>query len=899
MLLSLTTNAALSPPGLRLAVEIGLTDGFTITVPFFMDGWSIQIVGKGALATGLAVDIAPPSTITLVPPSGTLDGQLWFNLVGAPVAPATTLPIFGAAGSIAVQAGGITAGIGADFSWDAANNHATGEMAIQAGVSKGQVVIKSSDVDSFLSSLLPPDGLTANFDFTVGWSGSKGVYFTGSAGLETTIALNLSIGPLTIPTLYVAIDISSAGQLSLEASVAAGATLGPIAASVDRIGALATLAFQKGNLGPVDLSIGFKPPTGLGISIDAGPITGGGFISYDPPSGRYSGILSLSLYGISITAIGLLDTKLPDGQSGYSFLIIISATFTPIQLSFGFTLNGVGGLCGVNRSMITDAIQAGLKTGSISDILFPPDPVADAPQIISELSTIFPPATGQYVFGPILELGWGTPSLITAKLGVIIELPNPIVIAILGQLSMALPTEDDALVEIHVDVLGVLDVAKQLFEIIADIYDSRIVTFTISGGMALMLTWGDDANFIFSVGGFNPHYQPPAGFPSVDRITLALGSGDDLRLTLQAYLAVTSNSFQIGAKLELYMGLSSFNIDGWLGFNALITYSPFSFIVDFTAGLALRSGTSVLMGISVNGTLSGPTPWHAEGEASISILFFSISAHVSFTIGNAQSNPLPSINAWTPLQAAIQLPGNWTGALPADVQQIATLSPPEKNAAPILIDPSGTLTFQQKVLPLDQPLDTVGNAIPEQQSEFDLAGVTLGGASVPYTVIEGEFAPGQYRNLSDGDKLSLPSFEPMDAGFTVGGGTVDFGKQYDVNIVYETTIIDRTRPILALPYQIARDDTLAWAKAGAAAHAPLRTTGLAASMPDPRAPKLVTMPAEQYVIVSTVDLTPRPDIAAAGTKGDTFAALSAHVARNPADQGTLQVIPLYELAEVA
>ena len=278
LLLSLTPNATLSPPGLRLAVEIGLQDGFTVTFPFFMDGWSIQVVGKGALATGLAVDIAPPSAITLVPPSGTLDGQLWFNLVGAPVAPATTLPIFNAAGSIAVQAAGISAGIGADFSWDAVNNHAIGEMAVQAGISKGQVVIQASDVDSFLSSLLPPDGLTADFDFTVAWSGSKGVTFTGSAGIETTIALNLSIGPLSIPTLYVAIDVSTSGQLSLEASVAADATLGPISAAVDRIGALATLAFTNGNLGPVDLSIGFKPPTGLGISIDAGPITGGGFI---------------------------------------------------------------------------------------------------------------------------------------------------------------------------------------------------------------------------------------------------------------------------------------------------------------------------------------------------------------------------------------------------------------------------------------------------------------------------------------------------------------------------------------------------------------------------------------------------------------------------------------------
>jgi len=55
--------------------------------------------------------------------------------------------------------------------------------------------------------------------------------------------------------------------------------VGPISPSVDRIGALATLAFKKGKLGPADLSIGFKPPTGLGIRIHAAALTGGLFIS--------------------------------------------------------------------------------------------------------------------------------------------------------------------------------------------------------------------------------------------------------------------------------------------------------------------------------------------------------------------------------------------------------------------------------------------------------------------------------------------------------------------------------------------------------------------------------------------------------------------------------------------
>src|SRR5262249_46083959 len=162
-------------------------------------------------------------------------------------------------------------------------------------------------------------------------------------------------------------------------------------------------------------------PAGLGLDIDAGPITGGGFVEFDPPSGRYAGVLALSLYSIEVKAIGLLDTKLPNGAPGVSFLIIISVEFTPIQLGFGFTLDGVGGLCGINRAFVTEALQAGLRQHSLDHILFPKDPVANAPAILSDLRAIFPPAEGRYVFGPMIKIGWGGGlNLLTAELGVLL-----------------------------------------------------------------------------------------------------------------------------------------------------------------------------------------------------------------------------------------------------------------------------------------------------------------------------------------------------------------------------------------------------------------------------------------------------------------------------------------------
>ena len=42
-----------------------------------------------------------------------------------------------------------------------------------------------------------------------------------------------------------------------------------MSASVDRMGLQAMLAFHDGNLGPIDVSLGFKPPSGIGLAVDA------------------------------------------------------------------------------------------------------------------------------------------------------------------------------------------------------------------------------------------------------------------------------------------------------------------------------------------------------------------------------------------------------------------------------------------------------------------------------------------------------------------------------------------------------------------------------------------------------------------------------------------------------
>ena len=127
--------------------------------------------------------------------------------------------------------------------------------------------------------------------------------------------------------------------------------------------------------------------------------------------------MQLAVFSISVTAIALIDTKLPGGAKGFSFLVIITGEFPPIQLSFGFTLNGLGGIFGIERTLVIDALRDAVLHHSLDHILFAKDPIAHANEIISDLRAIFPPAQDEFVFGPMAKLGWGTPTLVDAELG--------------------------------------------------------------------------------------------------------------------------------------------------------------------------------------------------------------------------------------------------------------------------------------------------------------------------------------------------------------------------------------------------------------------------------------------------------------------------------------------------
>jgi len=662
----------------------------------------------------------------------------------------------------------------------------------------GRLVMEPGDGDGFMQKILPSNGFNINFDPSIGWSRLDGIYFNSSAGLEFTFPVHKKIGPIQVKDVLLKLTLDTHQSFTFETALAFSAKLGPVKMNLSRVGLEVDGEFKKGgNLGFLNLEgPGFSTPNIIGASLDTDLISGGGFLEIDKPNHRYAGILALQMKAIDLTGIALIATRLPNGQKGFSLLVSISAIFFPaIQLSFGFTLAGVGGLIGANRTMKIDPLRERIASGAVNSIMFPEDPIENADRIIGDLRIVFPPVDGHFVIAPFLRLGFGTPSIIEADLGVVIEVPFKGRIIILGSLGIYLPARDIGIVEIHIDVVGDFNFAEQYIQLEGRLRQSHVLSIPLKGGFAFLLDWGRRPAFLFSIGGYHPRYKKPARFPDIPRLSAMIRLGKVVKLTCKYYQAITSNSFHIGFSAFLKASAAGASLEGYYGFNTLLQFNPFFFSVDQGFSVKIKYKGHTLMGISLYFRLSGPSPWNAAGYAEISILFISLKIRFNITWGDRYDQPRTYEtldHLLDRVQESLESPANWTAKLPAKFMTGELLRPAgEINADGMALHPSGYLQVRQSVLPFDHRIEKYGNSYVKEKPRFtfdeEIKIGEVGGAIRNDQYLKENFARGQFEDLSKAEKLSTPDFESFVSGLTFDSGEEEgFDMGDDIDFVVPT-----------------------------------------------------------------------------------------------------------------
>jgi hypothetical protein len=681
-----------------------------------------------------------------------------------------------------------------------------------------KLIPKSFIVHDFL---IQSNGAQTIFDIEAKWKNDAFIRGNNTTGLKGYFPVNKKAPDGGFSLKGVQLNGIANPNFELEVLlVQAGLKIGPVEGAVDHVGVKAKLALDEmnANLGPYKVDISFVGPKGIYLKIEKGEVKGQGFLWAG--DGKYKGGISIKFSKFNLTAIAIIDTKLPDGSKGFALMVLICATFQPIDLGFGITLNGVGGLLGLHHTFDTEYLRGGIKNGSIDNVLFPglstdSDNSAQLINVVNELDKIFPLQKNHFVVGPMLKLGWPTAqNFLILDVGVFIELtsaPSIIRLALIGKLSGTFPTKgvNMSIVRLNVAFIGILDFDKQYVSFDASIYDSDILkTIQLYGDMAVRVFWGNQTEMLVTVGGFHPAFSPSASLmlpKDLKRLGISLIDTDvqgiRLKLAMEMYFAITSNTVQFGAKLEMLIKYWKLEIAGLMGFDVLFHFNPFQFESHVYASLAVKYSGEELFAIGLDFLLNGPGPWYARGYAEFKLLWWTEKVNFTHTWGAAPNTIQPPADVRKLVKDALNDTNNWVAELPSTSSQLVQIR--EKQGTQLVIDPSGSLVVTQKVVPLGITIQKFGNTVPIDVEAYKIIDAKFGTDPQATAQVKENFAPAQFRNMSDDEKLKAASFEFLDAGIKFGCNDWRSGTFITKALSYENTIIDKDiQPSPKLTYSV-------------------------------------------------------------------------------------------------
>ncbi len=721
-------------------------------------GWSAKLGSSRTGPLGVSA-VAAGDTVAV---TGTLP-DLSLVLAKGQVGGAAALTL-GATDGTRLEVGGVSAGL-------TLSPGSASPFGFRVGLDRLAVVVRASDLSlGLLGGVGGADAVRAGGDFALAYSSDQGWKAAaggggGALGVRATIPVNRTLGAagagVTVERIVVALEADLAAgpfRVRLKAVASARAEIGPVRVTADGAGVSFVVAG-----GPPEFRA--EPPTGVGLAVDAGLVSGGGFLDRLGPD-EYAGALELKLLGLGAFAYGVYK-KLPGGAPSVIALIGVRFPFPGVQLSWGFALTGLGGLVGVNRRADTDLLRDRLASGAAGNVLFNEDPARNAPTLLADLREFFPEKPGTFLVGPTLQLNWLV--LVRLDVGLFVELGGPGQVFLAGSARIVIgASEDVALVFLRLDFIGGVDLGASLIYFDAALVNSHVLqVFRVTGGCALRLCYGPAGYFLLSVGGFHPAFNPGTlKLPKLDRCGATMSADAGVAsawLKMGMYFAVTPNTLQIGSSVEAGLSIGPIDAHGWFRFDAMVQFHPFYFQAVVDAGFDVEVEGVSLCGVRVVGALAGPGPVVVHGEASVKILFVRISGSITVRFGtDAADRPEAIADLLARLRPELSDAKNLRAS--GDDPLVALRPRPAPGGLP-LVTPVGGLVWEQKRVPLQRDitrLDGVPLAGPPHKLSV--------AAGLPTTDEDDWFGLGTFTTLTGPEALNNAGFVRDVSGVRVGAG---------------------------------------------------------------------------------------------------------------------------------
>jgi hypothetical protein len=438
------------------------------------------------------------------------------------------------------------------------------------------------------------------------------------------------------------------------------------------------------------LGLGFTPTDppkpagvlhGLAVALQAGPVDiAGGLIEVDTTNGtEYDGEILVEFEQLQLSALGSWSTV--DGAP--SLFVFALLNDPPLGGPGFFFVTGLAFGFGYNRSLelptlealpqfpFVAAAMAGTAPGSGSNPFSSTDPT-QALQVLAKQPSYVPPTIGEDWLAAGVR--FTSFELLQSFALLTVEFGRDFQIALLGLSTLAAPAQvDEPLAFAELALEGSFASDTGLVAISAQLTPESYVmskACRLTGGFAFYL-WTKDAQgqdaqrqprageFVVTLGGYNPRFVPPAGYPAVPRIG-ATWQVDELVVKAGLYFALTPSCLMAGGSLEATWDSGDIHVTFTAEADFLLGWKPFQYNADASITLTGQVTIDVIVTITITFhvgawlNLSGP-PFGGTAHVDLDV--------VSFTV-QFGDEPAQKTTAWSEFTASF-LPADtksWCGA---------------------------------------------------------------------------------------------------------------------------------------------------------------------------------------------------------------------------------------------
>lgn len=416
------------------------------------------------------------------------------------------------------------------------------ENVTAAGISDAETVEKGMQV--FTKLCLPQTELALLFPIAFGNESTKLKAVQSGfneEGIGTSISVQKNIGPVVLEQIHLKLQ---------QDTVFLGITAG--------------LRFPAVSFEMMDLGIGYQlgsskvvfALSGIGVVINAGPLTAGGsFLREGEDS--YVGTVLFHMGGFSMSAIGAYT------HQEYTSFFVFGLFRGKIGGSPCFTVTGLAAGFGYQRELV----------------LPDPDGLKDFPLLAAALGTysqseilkneqlLFPPHKGSSWFAA--GILFNSFQMVDAVAILTVSMGEHTQVALLGKAVLNVPFQETKAPIAHAELVlkASFSEADSLVYMEAELLPSSYILSKachLSGGFAFFTWYGGThaGDFVLSLGGYRQGYQKPSHYPDVKRLALNWEISGGLSAAGEMYFALTPSVLMAGGNVKFLY--SSSHVDAWL-----------------------------------------------------------------------------------------------------------------------------------------------------------------------------------------------------------------------------------------------------------------------------------------------------------------------------------------------